>query len=786
MLSITVHLIAGLSVLRPVTGGVPIAEGAAPAGSVFVLRDERGGGVPLQTSVLAKWKDGSARWILLDFAAGPLGGELKAASSRRTPHEERTRRYTLSWEKPKKPGTTLDGGITISNDDPRLRAQAMKIRAVGDSVLRVGDRLDVACSLTDGSGQHCPAQFEHVKGVSSATLHPMVLVTGAFETPSGQRMFQFRMQVSSYAGTSLVRFEPMIVIDAEKGIMRHIRDLSLTFRPVDEMKAAVLGGEPGWRGQATTPVRLLQVDDQDYRLEGTEGKGGKAPGWAEIQDGKGAMAIAIRDFWQQWPKSIEASADGLTVGLLPRFKKGDFDHMQPWYKYLYLFEEDRYRLRTGQARRWDIWIDLNGDGASLAKMANAPLIPVPDPAQAIATGVWDSIIPAGRPETAKYDPWAENLFNAYCNCIEVQRDYGAMNWGDWFGERMVNWGNHEYDTTNQLLIQYARTGDPKYFYVADAAARHSSEVDTVHFVNEDLAKHFGIREDFPAGPGLVHQHTVGHVSGFYPPETIRELFVKYNIGNSKTPYLCLDPYNLGHVWTQGVSRHYLLTGDPFLKETVEEIADSIAALVEKRKFRFMGHSHCGRTTGWPLLALAGAYEIGLNDRYLKAMRTLVDDALAEQDPVCGGWLYKLPPGHCNCEKNKHVGMAGFITSVLINGLSRYYLLTGDERLPKAIERAVTFLDNDTWREEWQDWRYTSCPATSRMGQMGVIVMAHVNGVRIADNAEHLRILRVAWDAKFKRLLEAPAPGPGFGKMYTYTMYGCPETVGLLASKESGK
>jgi hypothetical protein len=127
-------------------------------------------------------------------------------------------------------------------------------------------------------------------------------------------------------------------------------------------------------------------------------------------------------------------------------------------------------------------------------------------------------------------------------------------------------------------------------------------------------------------------------------------------------------------------------------------------------------------------------------------------------------------------------MAGFITSILINGLGRYYVLTGDKRIPEAVERAVTFLDNDTWHEEWQDWRYTSCPATSKMGQPGVTILAHVNGVRLADNREQRRVLRVAWDAKFKRLLEAPA-SVGQGKTYTFTMLGCAEAIGLLATNE---
>jgi hypothetical protein len=767
-LLITVQDMTGLDSIRPVTGGVPIAEGAAPPGIAFHLRDGNGRDVPLQTSILARWKDGSARWVLLDFQSQPPpSGRLS---------------YVLSWGDNVQPREVNVPVCQIAGEKPSLRSGDFFVSTADDVLLNISDRVDVLFSLTDAQGRVCDTVLESAEVETAGRLRSTLSLVGSFYFPSGGRWFQFRLRASVYAGLSMIRLEPLILIDAGVGVIQKIRELKLTLRSRGKVRSVRLGGDPGWEGTTDTAVRLFQYDDEHYRLQGAKGGGGKAPGWAEFHDEEGPVAAALRDFWQQWPKSLEVSEEGISIGLLPRFEEGDYAHMEPWYKYQYLFEGDCYRLRTGQARRWDIWVDLNGDGESLAKMANAPLIPVADPAQAIATGVWDAIAPAGIPEMVEYDAWAENLFNAYCRSIEAQRDYGAMNWGDWFGERKVNWGNHEYDTTNQLLIQFARTGDPKYFYVADAAARHSSEVDTVHHVNDDLAGHFGPRRGYPARAGMVHQHTVGHVSGFYPAERIRELFVENRIGNSENPYLCLDPYNLGHIWTQGLVRHYFLTGDPFLRETVEKIGVNLARLVEDREYQFMGHSHCGRTTGWPLLALAGAYEIDLDERYLNAMKTLVDDALAEQDPVCGGWLYSLPRGHCYCEKRKHVGMAGFITAILINGLSRYYLLTGDKRLPQAIDRAVTFLDNDTWREEWRDWRYTSCPASRPTGQPGVVVMAHVNGVRITDNPEHLRVLRIAWEAKFRRLREAPPSGPGFGKGYTSRMYGCAEAAALLAAK----
>jgi hypothetical protein len=60
-------------------------------------------------------------------------------------------------------------------------------------------------------------------------------------------------------------------------------------------------------------------------------------------------------------------------------------------------------------------------------------------------------------------------------------------------------------------------------------------------------------------------------------------------------------------------------------------------------------------------------------------------------------------------------------------------------------------------------------------------MAHVNSIRMANNPEHLRILGIAWEAKFQRLLKAPPPGPAQGKTYTSKMYGCAEAIGLLAA-----
>ncbi|MBM4094686.1 MAG: hypothetical protein FJ276_35555 [Planctomycetes bacterium] len=204
-------------------------------------------------------------------------------------------------------------------------------------------------------------------------------------------------------------------------------------------------------------------------------------------------------------------------------------------------------------------------------------------------------------------------------------------------------------------------------------------------------------------------------------------------------------------------------------------------LAEDGQYQFKGWNHVGRVNGWTMLALAGVYKVNPSERCLQAMRHIADEALVEQDPHCGGWLYQLGPGHCDCVTHKHVGEAGFITSVRLNGLSYYHRLTGDGRIPESLRRGVTHLNRDTWIERESDWRYTSCPATSPIGQTGVTIMALVNSVSLTGDQEHLRILQRAWDARFARLREAPKTRPGLGKTYSTIMYGAPEAMNLFVN-----
>ena len=120
-ISISVWNVGEAGSQRPVTGGIPLARGAAPDGVHFELHDEHDNPVPLQTSVLARWKDGSARWVLLDFQADP--------------DPNTTSQFRLSWSR--KPGAVhpeFPVGVK-GQTRPEVRSQAVVVSPTGDAFL---------------------------------------------------------------------------------------------------------------------------------------------------------------------------------------------------------------------------------------------------------------------------------------------------------------------------------------------------------------------------------------------------------------------------------------------------------------------------------------------------------------------------------------------------------------------------------------------------------------------------------------------------------------------------
>jgi len=189
-MDINVRDMSGLRSLRPVTGGIPLAQGAAPEGAYFVLYAENNKPVPSQTSVLARWKDRSARWVLLDFQAEPP--------------PNRTAHFKLSWGKKVKTANPEFPVQVNGREKPSIRTRNMELSLVRNALLRISDRVVLKLSLTDSKGQKCGAIIESAEVQTEGKIRSTLLLKGAFHSPDGERIFGFRMSASVFAGLSKV------------------------------------------------------------------------------------------------------------------------------------------------------------------------------------------------------------------------------------------------------------------------------------------------------------------------------------------------------------------------------------------------------------------------------------------------------------------------------------------------------------------------------------------------------------------------------------------------------
>lgn len=764
--------------LWPVTSGVPFPRALMRADEDLALRDERGKAVPLQHEVLARWPDGSVRWALLDFQvhSSPQGKRrLRLSPGQRAvppkPVAVRRNRGRCTVE-------TGAADFTLSNE----------LFGIVNSVVlpRVG--VESCVSLVDESGQTYTARAEAppkvcCRGPMRATLE----FRGHHVNEEGQRFFAFVARMSFYAGLPLIQLEYRFLNDNTTGVFGRIRELTLRLQPKCEGFTASVGRGEGQADRVTSrSLRLFQRDADRSRLalRSKALRSGRAPGWIQTVGDKGlTTTIVVRDFWQQWPKGLSVDKNGeIAIELCPRLNETEYEGAEPRNKSYYLFDGGSYLFKVGLAKTHEVWLCFDHqeghDPEAFCQAVNAPLFAAPDPKWSATCSVWGDLVPEGHLASKALDPVAAQAFDAYQAAIERDRDYGLLNWGDWYGERKYNWGNHEYDTPHAMFLNFARTGDVRYAHAGEAAARHMADVDVLHCLNEDYLNGWelaiGCRGQ-EIRKGAVYLHAIGHVGGYFDREWARQQY--------PGSYYYSDLCNLGHLWNEGLIEHHCVTGDPWSKQVALDIADNLVAYSKQPGFTWWfgprGDPHCGRVAGWPLTALMAAYQLTWKRKYLAAAKHIVEHALADQDPVCGGWLYQLYPGHCFCERRKHVGMATFITSVLLNGMIRYHQVAGDPRVADSIVRAVDFVISDTWVESEGKFRYTSCPASDLTSGHGVhrpISYAY----RLARKPRHLAVLGKALATTLECIREEIGADGGTGKGYSALIRELPHVVADLA------
>jgi hypothetical protein len=423
----------------------------------------------------------------------------------------------------------------------------------------------------------------------------------------------------------------------------------------------------------------------DDRFESSEGGGKRFSG--------AVGPVFVRDFWQNYPKDLEVGANGSTFWLMPRLKSDEYDlsnkKSHDWHKLYYWFDNGGYKLRQGMTKTHEVWLGLDGSAPPLDR----PLFAAAPPKWYADSGAFGELTVADldRAVVSDYDKKVTETLDAYLKNRDRNREFGQFNFGDWWGERIINWGNIEYDTQHAFFLQFARSGDRRFLQAGEEAETHNRDVDTVHY---------HAKADRVGG---VYAHCIGHVGDYLAKSPLP----------GKNQGTARGSFTVSHTWCEGHMEHYFLTGDRRSLETARKIADHFGT---QRMVNY-DFSNC-RDSGWHLILTMAVYRATGDPFYLNAARIIVERVLERQTPNAkfntkgGGWRRMMVPGHCLCEP-AHYGNAGFMVGVLLTGLKWYHLETGDPRVARSITMGAHFLFDDMWEESVGGFRYTSCPVSSK-------------------------------------------------------------------------
>jgi len=752
----------------PVTSGIPMAQGALEDDKAAALFDTAGGQVPLQTEVLARWPDGSIRWLLLDFQVDLAANERKTLILRWGSGVKRA-----AVKAPIQVIKEADGSVALEPGPVRLeygprdsspwffpqgRATLVGRDGVSEPCLTYNCNSDGVILRGGEKGTFKP-EIGEVTIEQAGPLRACIRFSGPHVDLVGNKMFRYVARVHAWRGQPYARVHYTLVNDSQDAVMADFDGLEAIFW--------VASRGDTWRfldGQDGSEGRLFQLDETQY-LHDDKPAGQRACGWAAAGGDQGGMAVGLREFWQNWPKAISANGRRLSLDLFPRLPPGLYDGkpLEEECKLYYYLRGQKYTLKVGAAKTHEMWIkylsakpgadELN----AFFRAAEDPLLATCEPAYVSATKAAGEFPPADPGKYDGYDAVVDRALNAHLERRDKVREYGLLNYGDWYGERGVNWGNLEYDLAHGLFLQYLRTGDRRWFLRAEQAARHHIDVDVVHATNPHLKNPWGP----PPRVGDVWLHCVGHTGGYYDGAPL-PVSRTYQMGHST---------NFGHVWVSGDLDYYHLTGDRRAREVAIEIAD---AMVSHMPTQYGTHI---RGLGWPMILVLDAYEATGDGKYLKAA-TANWEVLKKNIDWEKGWVVRLAKGHCLHEDRRCEGNVPFMEGLTLCALARYHRITQDPEVLRAISVGIDQMIRECWQEEAGTFSYTACHLSARTPYVLFALSAEAMAyeARITGNREHLRVLRKGLQATIRHPSD-------FGKNLAQLIFFTPHGLSALGSTQ---
>jgi hypothetical protein len=723
----------------PTSIGMPFGRGRLARVEDLRLFDAQGKPVVLQAELFARWPDGSVKWAVLSFLADtgsqPVTYRLQAKSGG-VQAACGAALLTLC---------DTPAAWTLAAGGRRLTISKQHSFPLGGLEVVDGAQVRLTCG---------PADPTSVAVESNGPVRAVVKWSGPLVGPQGPAGWSYLVRVELWKG-QFQQWDISVSSDLGPRKFRTLRSISLLGPALKGPVEAALGEMP-IAPVTVQGLSLVQDRDDHFTLRTPTGtqEGQHASGLAVLRAGAESLAVYVPHFWEAYPHGLSVGPDGLRVQLLPALSTDAYRDpaSRQLFAKLYTWCADgQYRVSGGQLIRRQVWIkhDPGPRPQQFAAWMAEPLLPQAPPAYLCATGVLGRPIFAQTPGTwDEYERYYEKSFEKFATDRRQQRTYGWMHFGDWFGERGMNYGNSEYDTAWSTAVQWMRTGARRYFLRGLEMARHVSSVDTLH------------------GPGaadlngLVYEHSFNHVGTPLTPEQL----MAFNPDDRRlAAYLEEYGRNLlhgaidrqGHVFEEGNWIYAALTGDRFLRDVAERVCTNQAEKLTPR-FDFT----IERTAAWPLINAVAAYRFTSNPYYLNAARLMIERVRERQDPATGGWPHWPPLSET--DNVPTFGGKAFAVGVLSFGILRYLDEEPLDRpeVRQMIVRGADWLMNESWMPG-QGFRYiTNCAKYRNAGRPGSFCQLNAEIVAAAYEFTHEPRYAAFWREMMSRILQGSTSGMG--------------------------
>ena len=664
-------------VQEPVTIGIPFPRGKLKNLSSLCVFNEDKKVIPFATRILNYWSDKSVKWALFDLQISSSAGKKSHLFIETLSNKSNNLTFKNIVRIEKK-----EQNIIVQTGKARFYINKSKFKPFSQVIIDGSPVLAENKSqilLTDKDGNLWSPYVEKCFIEFYNRLRAVLKCEGSFSYAGKNHTLRYFARLYFYAGHSFVRFDFTIwnpqaakhlggLWDLGDEGSIFFNDLSLELRLINDnasiysqyclepnkeiSKAKNIciyqdssGGENWYSRNHVNRYGKIPLSFKGYRVYQSDQKvaeGLRATPIMAITDGKNTIVGTLKNFWQNFPKSIETQGNCLRIRLFPKYFN------------------DLFELQGGEQKTHSIYLYFAREQIDLKSLAwvHNPLIVHASPEWYCSSKVFLYVIPKNTvsnkfpyKECEKLVDVAIKGKNSFFNRREIIDEYGWRNFGDLYADHenlcyegpkpVISHYNNQYDVINSFLIQFIRTGEKDWFKLAEELAWHVIDIDIYH-TDKD-------RYEYNRG---LFWHTDHYVDA--ATSTHRSFSKKTKIIKNLKDYGGGPGYE--HNYTTGLLNYYFLTGELRAKEAVMELVSNIVNGIKgpntllsfikkmvkdiyhwiKNKYKSNISSYDilegpGRASGNALNVLLDAYELTKNKKYLSKAEYLIRKCIHPKD-----------------------------------------------------------------------------------------------------------------------------------------------------------